>query len=239
MVRLARFDSHSQASKLFLTIGSMRIHIYVQLSLLMVLVVSCKAQNYSAQYTTISMIGLVPSERVELEDWLSVDTVNLKSNKNMVVVGSMDFISNGEFSYIVSTTRKSNIGGNTSEVERVLLDYKNKMIYFLDAGKSFECIDFNLEISEGASDESTYKVFMNKGENEAHITFEKNVPSELKSKLISEDLVHGIKEIWSNNQRITLIRFEEVEDFDFKSLEKEAKRSCTLQSQKMDLIFPM
>lgn len=199
---------------------------------------SSQLNHYQAKYILTSMFKLDGTEP-QKEDWLKLDTFNVKSNNCVVVLSSISLISDGKIAYFESIDYKSNINDidqANSEPEKIIIDYKRKKIYFLNEKKSYDLIE-NIGNSTKTKDPLNFE--LSKEGHRAKIKLSKEIPAELRGKLIAENMEYGVESILTANQELKLISYDICIDcIDLKKNLKKAREICVHQDKCIDLIFP-
>ncbi|AEA45277.1 hypothetical protein [Fluviicola taffensis] len=200
-----------------------------------------KFVTYHATYSTISMAKINPQDSLTFEDWISIDTNQIQSNGRLVIVERMQCYSNGKYAYFDNKFIKSSqgIGSDDGSLKHVFLDYSNHVIYFLDDKTAFNC---DLVAQVDSSENSSSRIFMQvlkKGNSEARVSFDKEVPKELKGKYVSNSNDYGVIQTISPSQKMNLLDFELCKTMNLDSIYKIAKRECVLNNNTtIDLLFP-
>lgn len=208
------------------------------MTLFVIMISSCKLKSYTASYSAISISSL-NQDKITWETWETIDTNNIVSNDKIVVLSRFNQTSNKNIAYIESKDYKSNIQNTTNKgvTDKILIDYISKTIYFLNEQISYKCSELSLVGLDTPSATNSYSYEIKKDNESAIITFSKNIPSELRSKLVSSENVFGVSKIESKNQKISLNSFKKNNSINLNTLLKKAKKSCVLQEKEIDLIF--
>lgn len=200
-----------------------------------------KLTTYQATYSVISMARLTPSDSLKLEDWISVDTNNIYSNGRLVVVEKMTCYTNGKIAYFDNQLVKSSQGSAADDgsLRHIFLDYEKGIIYFLDDKIALEC-DAAKELEfKGESSSSVFVRTLTKNSSEVRITFDKQVPKEIRGKYLNTLNEYGIVQTLSPSQKMNLVKYRVEDQFNLDSVGKIAKKECKLNTgMKVDLLFP-
>ena len=207
----------------------------------MCLIACSKLTTYQATYSVISMAKLTPADSLKIEDWISVDTNNIYSNGRLVVVEKMVCYTNGKVAYFDNQFVKSSQGSAADDgsLRHIFLDYEKGIIYFLDDKIAFNCdvakdVEFMDELSS-----SVFVRILTKNNSEVRITFDKQVPKEIRGKYVNTLNEYGIVQTLSPTQKMSLIDHRKANQFNLDSIVKIAKKECVLNTgAKVDLLFP-
>ncbi|MNK09843.1 hypothetical protein D3C87_278250 [compost metagenome] len=200
-----------------------------------------KLTTYQATYSTISMAKINPADSLKLEDWISVDTNNIYSNGRLVVVEKMQCYTNGKLAYFDNQFVKSSQGtaADDGSLRHIFLDYEKGIIYFLDDKLAFQCDFAGDVVFTDVFNSRVFARILKKDNSEVRITFDKEVPKEIRGKYINTKNEYGITQTLSVTQKMNLIDYRISRECSLDSIAKIARKQCVLNSStKIDLLFP-
>ena len=211
---------------------------FTTLVMLAVLLYGCRT-TYTGYYTVTSIYKLDGTQTNE-KDWLQLDTFNVYSNSCIVSLDNLLITSDGRFAYIESKMYKSNIKSEeNSQLEKIIIDYKKKKIFFLNQKKVYNLVANNQFEKLIKTDSVHYEAIVTNNNLNSKICLSKNIPKELKAKFVTNKNKWGVSSIETSQQKIQLNSFQICENCDdFKHLIKKAESVSVKVDKSINLLFP-
>jgi hypothetical protein len=212
------------------------------------------AQTYSSNYIIVKTIPLSnlfvfsqkDSDEFKLMDISQVDTINLLNNNALIViVGTVNIISNDTFSIFDLTIRKSSHPQLLPKGKSIkcLIDHKNNVIY--DNAK-LEIIPFNVPPVESlilnnkikklkVTDTSGIIIF-EWNSDLVSISTKKNIPSKIRATILDTQNSMGVFSFKTQSQMMELQNYN-LTDKNYEGLINTIKSVCTKKTEIKTLLY--
>ena len=185
-------------------------------------------------------------EKEKKDSFLTVDTVNINNNENIVLHGKLQTISDDRFTYAQFLVEKTNASPlfKVSDTLIVLIDTDEEVIYDI-SNNAFRKYTFPSE-KELFKDGVLQSIYSNDSLvklgyqlNEQLISFEENkkLPKNVRGLLLTSHHKWGVNDYKSSTEQMSLIKFDKLEGFSFDDLLIQAKKSCEKELKPKELMF--